>query len=380
MKQLLFFSLVLLLTACSSEDKSGEDGKTADATESPADKTDLFPASYAGDFGDDMGIAVELWRNDEGDVVGHYYYDHIGKEIDLKGQELEGGRWLLEEFVDGNYTGAFEVEMTSEHFTGTWGNGERTYDVQLGWLEPGLYVHGLQEIEEAAELPLNPHYSEHPLEACMGADGIKNLNFSDSSETDFGDYIPAISESDYNNLSVADKLIHCLEYPESFSQVCSPSPVPSNGKLLSSLPYSDEDWSGRQWDFLQDNKEAVLSLFEKCISETNYTDVDILITVSVLDGVRIWPTLKKAYLQNDDPDELILTVFHTKMTQNFPDYREWVQEAGLFEPAENDERDEWEIHMELEMNGIKLTPEIEAKILEYAMKFVIFYPTVKTEA
>jgi hypothetical protein len=82
------------------------------------------PATFAGEIARGLKIEMKLFR--EGSKLsGSYYYERIGKDLQLRGTIEETGSLVLEEFVRGQKTGVFVGKFVSDgRIEGGWSKPE----------------------------------------------------------------------------------------------------------------------------------------------------------------------------------------------------------------------------------------------------------------
>jgi len=84
--------------------------------------SDYFYKRYEGKMGEDLHFTMELNRHDS-TLEGSYFYEKIGKPIDLSGKIDKSGRISLVESLEGKETGKFEGSFKAgnqEEIVGEW--------------------------------------------------------------------------------------------------------------------------------------------------------------------------------------------------------------------------------------------------------------------
>lgn len=89
-------------------------------------------ALYKGKIGK---VKVQMHLMHEGDsLYGTYFYERNKQDIQLTGK-VDGGRYIINEFVNGKNTGTFDMEYDKYNgemaLNGTWGNGKKKLKVFL---------------------------------------------------------------------------------------------------------------------------------------------------------------------------------------------------------------------------------------------------------
>lgn len=103
-------------------------GETAEVVNVPA----ISEALYKGKIGK---VKVQMHLMHEGDsLYGTYFYERNKQDIQLTGK-VDGGRYIINEFVNGKNTGTFDMEYDKYNgemaLNGTWGNGKKKLKVFL---------------------------------------------------------------------------------------------------------------------------------------------------------------------------------------------------------------------------------------------------------
>ena len=127
--------LLLLITACSDTITSASEGLVEDARKiahedletatSEAQET-AFIARYAGAINGEFAIQMKLINWGNGDLIGNYFYNSVGKTIELNGEIDDDRHFRLEEYVDDKPTGSFTGVLRRDNIQGKWQNRDST--------------------------------------------------------------------------------------------------------------------------------------------------------------------------------------------------------------------------------------------------------------
>lgn len=107
---LLFLQLFLvaLLSA-----QSGSNGASADA--------DPFIQRFEGAIAGKHPIIMNIIYWDDGEISGWYYYERVGRRIELRGDVDEYNRFEIKEYVEGEHTGVFTGQFAgAARLEGLW--------------------------------------------------------------------------------------------------------------------------------------------------------------------------------------------------------------------------------------------------------------------
>lgn len=137
MKILSFLTLILFVTiACSDNIPSAVNDEVVEETRviAHADPTATFNpvtmayiAHYEGAINNEFGIGMTLINWGNGNLGGNYFYNSVGKTIELNGRIKNSGFFRMEEYEDDKMTGLFKGTMVMEDkIQGEWQNRDST--------------------------------------------------------------------------------------------------------------------------------------------------------------------------------------------------------------------------------------------------------------
>ncbi len=144
-----------------------------------------------------------------------------------------------------------------------------------------------------------------------------------------GDDNRVMREAAYKALSVKDKFIYAMTYPEAYSQICDANPPiqDEHKKIFGQLPeaYEDYELSERQQEFLKTNETAVAGFLKECINKKKRIGLNYKKAIIQMNGVSMVPFLIEFY-NKEKKDHDILTVLMLLMKNN--NYGEFLQSSG----------------------------------------------------
>jgi uncharacterized protein DUF3298 len=129
----LFVAVVCFLNACQKQPRSTQQVTNVESTpQQQAAAGGVTPALetkyFRGSIGSALGLQMKLTRDGQ-KLLGSYYYQKIGKKIDLRGSVDETGNIVLEEFdAGGKQTGTFKGLQTT--------NESGLIDIAGSWIRP----------------------------------------------------------------------------------------------------------------------------------------------------------------------------------------------------------------------------------------------------
>ena len=358
--------LSILFIACSGEEEKTKT-TTKDSEESSLpDGTQVFH----GYIGDDIEVNMKL-DIENGKVTVHYYYLQFATEIVVQGVIHENDSTELMEYHNEKQTGRFIGLLQDGKYQGNWVSPDgKKMEFDLDRATIAYYENPLKEkqreIEQLETMKLPTHYY-HFLQKCVPGHELESLVLSDSVENDYGGWDKTITEEQFEDLSMESRLLYCMKFPESWDQICAPSPSYDEGKVYSSLPFDDsgESWSNRQYEFIHDNRDFVVNTILDCVEEHHDLDLDGYNTLSALDAYEAIPILHDLYVRGELKHSYTLALFIEFMNE-FEPYTTWADESSLWEPEDLTEEEEmWGVYY----TGVNLTEEIEEKILDLALQF-----------
>jgi len=148
---------------------------------------------------------------------------------------------------------------------------------------------------------------------------IKTIKYSEGDETSDGGM--KLDDNKYQKLSFREKFTYNMIHAESYSQNCDAMPpVQEEQKKIFAYPpdpFDEYDWSARQTDFFEANKDSVISLMTESIKRTGKVGLNFKQVIWVLKSKKIIPVLLEAYKKNKTKKDLdILTIFMLLMKEN----------------------------------------------------------------
>lgn len=154
---------------------------------------------------------------------------------------------------------------------------------------------------------------------------LKTIKASERDEMD--GYTSALAPKYYNPLRLREKFTYHLIHPESYSQICDMPPViiDEEKKIMGRLTdiYDEENWSDRQWEFFEKNRDSVLFYIRDCSKTYNRVGLNFKRIIEKVNGWELIPYLKEVYLKSKKKDTDILTLFMILMRDNkYPPFLE----------------------------------------------------------
>ncbi|QHS63464.1 hypothetical protein [Chitinophaga agri] len=135
-----------------------------------------------------------------------------------------------------------------------------------------------------------------------------------SSEEDFT-VMPA---KDYLSLTLREKFTYHMINPESYSQNCDVEPPiqDEHKKIFGHLPdvYAELNWSERQRDFLQANRDSVMAIIKESANRSKRLGLNYKMALVEINAVEMVPFLVE-FFKRDHKDLDILTVLMELMEQ-----------------------------------------------------------------
>jgi len=136
MKTIFLFLFISMLMACSNASQTSVDKNTMTSVEDystlvsplPAlTASDYFVKKYKGTINGQFPIQLLLVNWGDGQLMGYYSYDKIGRKIELDGDLNLDESFVIQEYVDEKNTGTFEANLQDlKHITGNWINSDST--------------------------------------------------------------------------------------------------------------------------------------------------------------------------------------------------------------------------------------------------------------
>jgi hypothetical protein len=175
----------------------------------------------------------------------------------------------------------------------------------------------------------------------FGLDKVQQLIASASKSQKTGDTIfmgwfenLALSDKDYNALSIKEKFTYNMIHAEWFSQNCSIRPSFHDKEIPGYLPdaFDLRAWSTRQTDFLTKNRDFVMRTIEETVKSGKRLGLNYKHAIVEIKGLEMIPFIIKLYsLDHKDID--ILTVLLQLMREaKYPLFTASETYASLYGP------------------------------------------------
>ena len=141
-----------------------------------------------------------------------------------------------------------------------------------------------------------------------GLEKVKNL----LSKIDSGsEENRTLSSKDYTSLSLREKFTYTMIHGESYSQNCDVAPPiqEEHQKIMAHLPdaFDEANWSNRQMDFLNGNRDSVLALIKESVRRSGHMGLNYKTAVVEMNAKEMIPFLAETY-NRDRKDHDLLTV------------------------------------------------------------------------
>lgn len=168
-----------------------------------------------------------------------------------------------------------------------------------------------------------------------------NSGHLDSLMRDEKDSIPVyqflplkLSDSLFALLTLEEHLIHALNYPEQYRQICSLYPIDSLAQQKIHAYFSN-DWgerslSKRQWKALKENRTAVIELIKDCLKSDIRTDNRLKEVIIELNATECIPELIDRVTRDKQPDTYHLTCLLKLINYNNPALLEGTEYAKFY--------------------------------------------------
>ena len=110
-----------------------------------ADSTAPFIQRFQGTIAGKYPIVMNIIYWGDSEISGWYYYERIGRRIELRGEADAYDRFELKEYADGNHTGTFVGHFAArDHFEGLWIDlsNKKELSFSVSAIETGPDKHG----------------------------------------------------------------------------------------------------------------------------------------------------------------------------------------------------------------------------------------------
>jgi hypothetical protein len=105
----------------------------------------------------------------------------------------------------------------------------------------------------------------------------------------------ALSQSQYDALTIMEKFTYNMIHEESFSQMCSMLPRQDSGaaRIYGHLPRltGEYSWSARQFDFFKKNRDTVARLIKEVIDKDGGAGLNLLDVIVLINAKELIPVL-----------------------------------------------------------------------------------------
>jgi hypothetical protein len=188
-------------------------------------------------------------------------------------------------------------------------------DTTLGYVEP------------SKESQAYHQYRIFESKPCYPLTRVKTLIKTQTKKSD--EDSRAMKTAAYNQLSLREKWLYTLVYPEDYSQNCDAMmPIADeHKKIFADIPYTFDEyvWSKRQQSFLQANRDSVMAFIKHCVGKTNRIGVNYKMMLLRIQAVELIPWLIQVYnIQKKDHDILTLLLQFMKEAN----YTPFIESAG----------------------------------------------------
>jgi len=133
----------------------------------------------------------------------------------------------------------------------------------------------------------------------------------DDSDKVFAVWQPYLSPGAYGKLSLRERYVYHISYPEDYVQICGGLPVGGDSdKIGAQLPFFYQrvyQWSRRQDQFFRDNKDSVLAWIADDVQHCSRVGLNYKHAIIVCGDKKVIPLLIATY-QREKVDHDILTV------------------------------------------------------------------------
>jgi hypothetical protein len=124
---------------------------------------------------------------------------------------------------------------------------------------------------------------------------------------------------DYAALSLREKFTYHMIHAEVYSQNCDAIPLApdEHKKIFGLLPdaFGEHSWSQRQYQFLRDNRDSVMSILTESVTRSKRVGLNYKHAIVAINGREMIPFLIKTY-NTGKKDHDILTVLLLLMKNN----------------------------------------------------------------
>jgi len=149
-------------------------------------------------------------------------------------------------------------------------------------------------------------------------------------------YVIALTDQQFNYLSLEDKYTYVMIHPEQYMQNCNGAFLRQGEEhmVFSFLPTSADDmgWSDRQTAFLKDNKSKVEALMKDEINRIQHVGLNIKQAVLQLDAYSLIPSLVKAFNRNPKDMDILTVLLVLMKDGNYQPFKASETYTKLFGP------------------------------------------------
>jgi hypothetical protein len=151
----------------------------------------------------------------------------------------------------------------------------------------------------------------------------------------------ALSENEYNSLTLDEKFTYNMIHQESYSQMCSSLPFQDSGatRIYGNLPWSPREysWSTRQRDFFKNNRDSVERLIKEVISKDGSAGSNLLTVIVDIKAKDLIPLLIATYRRYPVNHYILTTLMLLMNDNNYPTFMDSQQHKRLYNPRQRAE-------------------------------------------